>query len=235
MKLIADMHTHTLASDHAYSTLIENINSAREAGLKYIAMTDHNINMEDAPHPWHLGNMRAIPKVVNGIRVIRGVEANLIDHKGNIDIFEDYLYDIIEWIVASYHHPACMPSTKDEHTESYLRLLDNPRVNVIGHCVTEDFDFDFDEVMAYCTEKNRLIELNDSRLPRENERYKKILKACEKHGTKIIVNSDAHFCARVGEFSKSIDLLKSIDFPEELVVNADLERFESYISEFITI
>ena len=41
MKIIADTHTHTLMSTHAYSTIIENIAEAKKKGLKFIAITDH--------------------------------------------------------------------------------------------------------------------------------------------------------------------------------------------------
>ena len=39
--ILADMHTHTIASGHAYSTVKENIDAAKAAGLKYLAITDH--------------------------------------------------------------------------------------------------------------------------------------------------------------------------------------------------
>ena len=35
MKLIADTHTHTIASNHAYSTVLENIEAAKERGLSH--------------------------------------------------------------------------------------------------------------------------------------------------------------------------------------------------------
>ena len=41
MKIIADMHTHTVASTHAYSTIKEMAEAARDAGLEYLAITDH--------------------------------------------------------------------------------------------------------------------------------------------------------------------------------------------------
>ena len=53
MKILTDLHTHTLASTHAYSTLKENIDMAKQMGLEAIAVTDHGISMEDAPHLWH--------------------------------------------------------------------------------------------------------------------------------------------------------------------------------------
>ena len=235
MKFIADMHTHTIASDHAYSTVMENVAFAKKNGLKYLAITDHGVKMPDSPHIWHFTNMKAIPREIDGVKVVKGIEANIIDYDGNIDVENNNFYECIEWIVASYHHPVCMPSSKAEHTNSYIKLLDNPRVNAIGHCVTIDFDFDFDEVFSYCTKKDKLIELNNSRLNRtaEAERYKEILLSCKNHGTKIIVNSDAHFCTRIGEFEKSIKLLNEVDFPEDLIINADLIRFENYLQKHI--
>lgn len=41
MNYIADLHTHTIASDHAYSTLLENIEYAKRAGMQALAITDH--------------------------------------------------------------------------------------------------------------------------------------------------------------------------------------------------
>ena len=50
--IIADLHTHSLASTHAYSTIREMVDSAAEKGLKAIAITDHARTMPGAPGPW---------------------------------------------------------------------------------------------------------------------------------------------------------------------------------------
>ena len=47
--IIADLHTHTLASTHAYSTVQEMAVSAREKGLFALALTDHARTMPGAP------------------------------------------------------------------------------------------------------------------------------------------------------------------------------------------
>ena len=39
--IYADLHTHSIFSKHAYSTIKENIEIAKERKLKYIAITDH--------------------------------------------------------------------------------------------------------------------------------------------------------------------------------------------------
>lgn len=42
MKLVVDSHTHTLASAHAYSTVLELAREAADAGLELLAITDQN-------------------------------------------------------------------------------------------------------------------------------------------------------------------------------------------------
>ncbi len=49
MKLLLDTHIHTLASGHAYSTLAEYVEMAREKGLELIAQTDHGPAMPGGP------------------------------------------------------------------------------------------------------------------------------------------------------------------------------------------
>ena len=99
MKFVADMHTHTLASDHAYSTISENAASAAKAGLSYLGMTDHCVNMEDALHIWHFCNMGVIPHFLSGVRIIKGVEADLTGYNGELDLNDD-IYCNVEWINA---------------------------------------------------------------------------------------------------------------------------------------
>lgn len=49
MNIVVDTHTHTLASGHAYSTIIENALSAQNKGLKLLCTTDHAPEMPGAP------------------------------------------------------------------------------------------------------------------------------------------------------------------------------------------
>ena len=41
MNIVADLHTHTLACGHAYSTLTEVIQEASDKGLKAVGLTEH--------------------------------------------------------------------------------------------------------------------------------------------------------------------------------------------------
>lgn len=62
-----DLHMHTVASTHAYSTLSDYIAEAKRKGIKLFAITDHGPDMEDAPHHWHFINMRIWPRLVDGV------------------------------------------------------------------------------------------------------------------------------------------------------------------------
>ena len=237
MGFIADMHTHTVASTHAYSTITENAAWAAEHGIKYLGMTDHGINMQDAPDTWHFENLKILPDYLKGVRIFKGIEANIIDTDGRIDIptgVKDIYYNILEWVNVSFHVQTFRPTTKAEHTKAYMNVLKDPYVDVICHSESPKFDYDFDEVIRACGEYGRLIEINECRLERGQtsaDRYKAILDRCVKYGTRIIVNSDAHFYTHIGQFELAGTLLTETGFPDELVINTSEERFLGYIEE----
>ena len=77
MKLVADLHTHTVASGHAYCSVNEMAQAAADVGLEMIAITDHGPNMPGGPHLYHFGNIHVVPSVIAGARVLKGVEANI--------------------------------------------------------------------------------------------------------------------------------------------------------------
>ena len=66
MRLLADLHTHTIASGHAYSTLTENVRAAAMAGLELIAITDHGPSVPQGAHPWYFWNLKVAPSVLDG-------------------------------------------------------------------------------------------------------------------------------------------------------------------------
>ncbi len=224
IEFVADMHTHTIASTHAYSTITENAEWASEHGIKYLGMTDHGIKMQDAPD------------YLKGVRIFRGIEANILGTDGSLDIpdYDLQLYDTLEWVNVSFHVQTFRPSVRSEHTKAFLNVLKNPYVDVICHSESPKYDYDFDEVTKACAAYGRLIEVNECRLERGGvsaERYKAILDCCVKHGTRIIVNSDAHFYTHIGQFPLAEKLLIETGFPAELIVNSSEERFLGYIKE----
>ena len=75
MKFVADMHMHTIASTHAYSTMEEMLSAAARKGFFAAAITDHGVAMPGAPGTWYFQNMKVLPRVYKGVLVLRGQEA----------------------------------------------------------------------------------------------------------------------------------------------------------------
>ena len=240
MKIVADMHTHTIASTHAYGTIKEMVEQAAELGLYAIGITDHGPAMPGSPQEWYFHNFAAIPKTYKGVRVLMGAEANITDEEGHIDL-EDIVCQRLEWIAASIHYltinenrRACITNNVDACTELYLNIADNPYVKVIGHCGSPEFKFDYERVIPVLAQKGKLIEINSSSFKHRKASVAnciEIAKICKRIGAPIIVNTDAHFMTEVGRAEGALAALDEIGFPEELVVNSSVERFERYLTE----
>lgn len=226
MKIIADMHVHTVASTHAYSTVKEMTEAARDMGLEFLAITDHTPNSTDGPHIWHFHNLhKAIPRELFGVKLIYGAESSVTDYEGHIDLPEDECA-ALDWIIGSVHTDILRSGTCEQNTAAYLGLAKNPQVDVIGHCANVKFTFDYERGIKAFKEYGKLVEINESTLLWKNseKNYREIIPLCKKYEVEIIVNSDAHFFTGVGRFGRSLQLLEEFGYPERLIVNADRDR-----------
>ena len=235
MFIEADLHTHTVASTHAYSTITENCRAAADKGLKAIAMTDHYLTMPDAPHIWHFNNLRVLPRSLFGVTVLKGAEVNIINYDGELDISESDISKL-EWVVASYHKYMFSELSTDPKvvTDGYLKLCRNPYVDVIGHPTTDYFPFEYERAIKAFKEYDKLVEVNESSIKLKKGSAKNvvpILEMCKKYEVPVVVNTDAHFWDAIGEVPVSEKILRDIDFPRRLVANADWEYIKSRINK----
>lgn len=127
-----DLHMHTVASTHAYSTLHDYIDEAIEKGIKLFAITDHGPDMADAPHYWHFMNMQVWPRLVNGVGILRGIESNIKNIDGDIDCTGPML-TAIDVIIAGFHEPVMPPSDKETHTAAMIAAMAGGEVHIISH------------------------------------------------------------------------------------------------------
>lgn len=234
MNIIADLHTHTTASTHAYSTINEMVKAAADIGLYAIAITDHGMAMDGAPDVHYFRNLRIIPKELIGVRVLKGIEANIIDYNGRLDA-DNNLLSKLEWVVASMHTITLKGTPDvDKCTAAYLAVCDNPYVNVIGHSGSEFYKYDYETVIKRCAQTSTLVEINNASFGFRKGSEKccrQIALLCKKHNARIVVDSDAHFFDRVGKFPSALQLLSEIDFPSELIVNSSVENLHEYFIE----
>lgn len=228
MKLIADLHTHTSASQHVYSTLYENVIQAARGGLKVLACTDHGPALPDSPHVWRIAKQKKYPRLIEGVRVLKGVEANITSFGGELDIPEETL-DNLEWVIASLHHYVISPAGFQDHTACWMRVAENPRVDLIGHCAAPRFPFDMEPVVKAFRKGHKIVELNNNTLasyPQSREDWKRLLGLCREYQVPVAVDSDAHFCTNVGKTPLALAFLEEVGFPQELVINSSMERLQ---------
>ena len=233
MKILVDTHTHTNCSTHAHSTLLENIQYAKKQGLEMLCMTDHTPALPDAPHLWHFNTMLRLPREAEGIRLLFGAEANIINTDGSIDLPEDFQRRL-DLIVASIHEPCYPPRSVQEHTQTYLGAMENPYVTILGHSGTVKYPYEVEKVVRRAKERDVCIEINNHSFRARKgsrENCKKIAEMCKKIGTKIVVSSDAHSCFEIGKFDEAIAMLEEIAFPEELIMNLTAERFLAHLKQ----
>ena len=226
LRIIADMHCHTIASDHAFSTVLENVQYAKKQGLKLIAITDHGPKLPDAPHEYYFFNLRVLPRQIEDVFVLKGVESNVLDFEGNIDVPEEFI-EGLEWVIASMHAPVLLPGSKDDHTRAWLGVCKNRYVDVIGHSGTEIFKCDYERVVQEFKATQKIVEINSSSFKiREGATVncREIAKLCKKYEVPVLVNSDTHFALNIGKVDAALQMLSEIEFPEKLILNTDFDK-----------
>lgn len=224
--IAADLHTHTIASTHAFSTITEMAHEAAQLGLYAFAVTDHGPKMPDSPHIWHFTSLRRLPDRLEGVWTLKGIEANVCTLDGALDVSEKELRSMeLDWVIASIHPPTLKPAlTVEEATHLWLQVAKNPYVDMIGHCETPRYTFDFDTVVKAFAQEGKVVELNANSSavrPGGEENMKRLLAACKKYGAYIALNSDAHFSSALGRVDSVIPLVEEIGYPQELIVNSD--------------
>lgn len=234
MKIIADTHVHTIASEHAFSTVLENHAAAKKKGLRFLAITDHTGKMLGAPtDAYYVCLKNVLPREYDGVYFLRGCEVNILDEQGTLDL-PNALLDHLEWVIASVHGILMPPMDAQKNTEMWLNVAKNPRVDVIGHCADADYPFDCERVIAEFARQGKIVEINASRcLPDSKHEacWIEVAKLCAKYRVPLVLSSDAHFAPDVGNVENAIKIIEKAEVPEELILNADATRFAKKLSE----
>jgi putative hydrolase len=188
--------------------------------------------MEGAPPPVFFANLTAMPDKLDGVWLLRGVELNVIDYDGKVDLDRERIGKL-DWVIASMHVVTLEPSSRADHTRGWLAIAENPDIDVIGHCGDPRFEFDVDQVVPVWAKYKKIVEINTHSFkgrPGSLPVCERVARLCAEQGVPVVISSDAHFHDRVGDFDAAISLLQSISFPEELILNADYDRFAAVIT-----
>lgn len=253
-QILGDVHTHTLYSRHAYSTIQENVEAAAAAGLELLGSADHFSCMlfpeQHLRNFQYFTNMGIWPRIWHGVTLLRAAEVDIVGLEGelfgqDIELAEDItaasfsqrqtLFDRVarglDYMVASVHNRTfAADATLSQTTEMYIRALENPKVMILGHTGRSGVPYDLDEVLICAKEHHKLIEINEHSLDFDADgRFRstcgEIAERCAELGVGITVDSDAHMAWQIGGFERTEKMLEAIHFPQELIMNRGRESF----------
>ena len=107
-KIELDVHTHTIASGHSYSSMNEMVNEAKAKGLQLLGMVEHDVGIPGTCDPIYFKNYHVIPRVFNGLKIILGIEVNILDYDGKLSISDD-LYQCVDYCMDGIHFHCYKP------------------------------------------------------------------------------------------------------------------------------
>lgn len=227
-----DTHCHTVSSGHAYSTFYENATIAAQKGLKVLAITDHGPAMPGGPHRYHFGNLGVLPRKIDGVTILRGIEANIIDYDGNLDIDKKYL-DHLDIILAGFHHHCYPGGNVEQNTNAVIRAMQNPYVDIIVHPGNPEFPIDIERFVVAAKENKVHIEINNSSFVASRrgsyENCLLIARKAAKIKAKISVGSDAHICYDVGNFGEAKKIIEEAGIQPEDILNISADKIINYL------
>lgn len=222
-----DLHIHTIASGHAYNTILEYIQRAKELRMDIIGISDHGATMYGAQtNDFYFCGLRRVPQLIDGLRVLKGVEANIVGPDGHLDV-TDHCIGKLDYVMAGFHSDADYADQGIvRNTEVMIDVIRSGKVDIITHpFVSKDLPIDIRAIAEAACERDVLLELNTSylrshRLTEESlERISAMLKVIRKHKKKVIVNSDSHSIWELGDDEPLEKLRHKIKLDDEMVIN----------------
>lgn len=233
MKYNIDLHVHTVASQHAYSTIQEIAQQAKEKGLKAFAITDHGSAAPDGPYRYYFSNLRIVPDYIYGVRVYKGVEANIISESGELDMGKFDLKNLDITLAAFHKNTGYENESYIKNTNAIVNCIKNGYVDVLAHLGHPMFELDYEKAVKTAKEYETAIEINNSSFTGSRKGGEKncreIIKLAKKYGCYISLGSDSHISFSVGDLENSEKILKEYDYDESLIINQSTEFLENFL------
>ena len=232
---LSDMHTHSIASGHGTTCTISDM--ARQAslrGLKLLGITDHGPATLAAGTPSYFRSLTFSPKKRFGVELLYGIELNILDTDGHVDL-EEELLSRLDYAIVSMHAQNYRSGTREENTQAYLNAMKNPHVKILGHCDNPHYPVDYDTLAACAKEEQVIFEINEASLApygyrgdtRANNR--EILLCCARYQVPIILSSDSHGSGHIGDFTCASEFVHESMFPESLILNNQLPQLKVFL------
>lgn len=233
-ELKLDVHTHTVMSGHAYSTLQEMVAAAQQKNLDILGITEHAPGIPGTCNPIYFRNLHVVPRQFGNLRLLLGAELNILDTKGTLDL-DEYYYKMLDIRIAGIHLLCWEGGTVEENTQGMINAIRNPWTQIISHPGDGTAELLFEPIVLAAKESKTLLEINNSSLnPNRNKETAlrnnlEILRLCKRYEVPVVLSSDAHISYAIADYSFIWPLLQETEFPDQLIMNYFPARFLSYI------
>lgn len=230
---IADLHTHTIMSGHAFGTVREMAAAAAERKLQILGTTEHGPGIPGTCDPIYFRNICDAPRTLYGVEMLYGSEVNILNG-GELSLNERHL-SYLDYAIAGIHLHCYDNPGIVENTDNVIRCMENPKVKFISHPDDSKIPLDYPSLVQGARATGTALEVNVSSLRkpflRKNslENYRIMLALCMEHRVPIIVNTDSHDPATVGDFPLAYKLLQETEFDEDLILNNDADKVKSFL------
>jgi putative hydrolase len=234
MKLIADYHTHTKYS-HGKGTIEENVLVAISKGLKTVGISDHGYKhltygIKEKSIYLMREEIDRLKEKYDNIEILLGVECNILDEYGNIDI-NDKMREVCDYVMAGYHF-ASTPSSlkslfnhfdnyvlkrekaKHYNTKAVINAMEKNDIFILTH-PGDKGDIFIEDVAKIAKKTDTRLEINNS----HNFLNKNQINEIKHIGNKFVIGSDAHIPSDVGNFESAMKTIKESNLNLELVEN----------------
>lgn len=230
--IVADYHTHSVYSKDAHSTLEENILMAIQKGLKEIAVTEHSYTNLNGIKKGQFAEIKKeverLRKAYPQISILFGMEANLINGDGDIDLSKEE-QDQLDIVVLGYHKSCksfknffrhlkmSMRFSKkqtERNTDAYIKAMEKNKVTILAHLGYVG-KVNVVRLAEAALKNNVLVEFNR----KQNWFTPHELKKMVEMGVKFVANSDAHKAEDIGENYKGVNYMLKYNIPENQMMN----------------
>jgi len=235
-KIKLDVHTHTIMSGHAYSTLQEMVAAAHQKKLDILGITEHAPGIPGTCHPIYFRNLHVVPRQMGSLRLMLGAELNILDTKGTLDL-DEYYYRQLDIRIAGIHLLCWQGGSIEENTSGMIAAIRNPWTQIISHPGDGTAELLFEPIVLAAKETKTLLEINNSSLnPCRNKEAAlknnlEILRLCKQYEVPVILGSDAHISYSIADYGFIWPLLAETEFPDHLIMNYNPDNFLKYLKK----
>jgi len=230
-----DLHTHTIASGHAINTVFELAYFASQNGITHLGISDHGPSMKGASHAEYFWISEQVDELY-GVRVYLGIEANILNNEGDIDLPIDLLKKQ-KIVYAGLHNLTPFESQgKEYNTTSIIKAIQNPFVKFISHPYRPEFPVNLDEIFYASVKHNTILELNNNLFSHSESLaelipvYRSLVALCKKDNRKLIIGSDAHLATKVGNDNFINLIFKELGLTPEIILNNYPSEVEAFLN-----